>query len=104
MNAQAEGFGLVIPMPRSAFSHLGKVVYIDERGVVRSVGSLFDDVHFKNLVDQSSQTLDRTTTELHLPSVTVAFTTGGMEVNPLTEEENSAYVIPRVRGTKANNW
>jgi hypothetical protein len=103
MNAKAEGFGLVIPMPRSAFSHLGKVVYIDKRGVVRSVGSLFDDVHFKNLVGQSSQTLDRTTTEFHLSSVTVAFTTGGMEVNPLTEEENSVYVIPH-RRSKANNW
>lgn len=94
MNAQSEGFGSVVLHPRTLHSQLGNVVFIEERGVIRSLGSLFDDDDFKNLVHKSSHNLDRTSTEDKFPWVAVAFTTGGMEVKPLTEEECSAYVTP----------
>jgi hypothetical protein len=93
MNAVAHGFGFVIPTPRSISRQLGNVVYIDEGGVVRKVGCIFDDGHFKNLVNQSDTPLDRTTTEEeHLPT-TAAFATGSMDVKPLTEGDYSTYLF-----------
>lgn len=77
-------------MPRFV-SQLGNVVYIDDAGVVCEIGSLFDDGHFKSVVNQSDTTPDRTTTEERCPSLTVAFTTGSMEVKPLTEDDYSKY-------------
>lgn len=92
MDAIAKGFGLIVPMPRYSDSQLGKVVYIDEGGVVRSIGSVFDDSHFQKLLGVSSTPLDHVINEENHPSLTVAFTTGSMEIKPLSEEECSAYV------------
>jgi hypothetical protein len=91
MDAGQKGFGLVVPMPRSADDYLGKVVYIDEGGVVRSVGRIFDDVYFQSLADQQTVSLDRTTSdEQQNPSLVAAFATGCMEIAPMTKEELSA--------------
>lgn len=89
MDARDIGFGYIITMPRFFSSHLGKVVYIDNQGVVRSMGKLSDDVHFKMLVDESKSILEFTSTIEEHPSLTVALTTGCVEVKPLTEEEFS---------------
>jgi hypothetical protein len=95
MNAREAGFGYVIPMPRFFSSQLGDVVYIDEEGVLRTTGSMFDDTYFKRLVDQSPHTMDHTNTVEEHPSMTVAFTTGCVDVKPLSEEESSRYLIWR---------
>ena len=90
MDAREHGYGMVVPMPRSLYSQLGNIVHVDQDGIARSYGTLFDDLHFKNLVKQSKYTVDRTTTVEQHPSVLVALTTSTMEVTPLTKEERSA--------------
>jgi hypothetical protein len=87
MDAGNEGYGYVVPMPRLIPGHLGNVVYIDDQGVVRSMGKLVDDSYFKHLLEQSQERTEvKTIVEEHA-SLTVAFTTGCMEVKSLTEEE-----------------
>lgn len=90
MDANAKGYGFVVAMPRFLFSHLGNVVYIDQGGVVRDVGSIFGDDYFKCLASQSTFHLDRTTTEESHPSTLVAFTTGCIDIKPLVDSELSA--------------
>jgi hypothetical protein len=92
MNALAYGFGYVIPTPRSTSSQLGNVVYIDDGGVVCEVGSIFDDGHFKNLLNQNSTPPDRTTTEVEYLSTTAVFATGSIDVVSLNEAEYSTCV------------
>lgn len=93
MNAQEAGFGHVIPWPRFLLIKLGDIVSIDEEGVLRTMGSMFDDTHFKMLEDQSPHTMDRSSTVEEHPAMTVAFTTGCVDVKPLSEEEASRYLI-----------
>lgn len=93
MNAFANGFGFIVPMPRTSDFRLGSVVYIDEQGVVRWVGHIFDDEHFKSLAHQNAVVLNNSTTEERYPSRTVTFTTGSMSVQPLPEEELSRQVL-----------
>jgi hypothetical protein len=89
MDARKHGYGMIVPVPRYLHSQLGNVVHVDVDGIARSYGTLFDDLHFKNLVKQSKYTVDRTTTEERYPSILVALTTSAMGVKPLTEEERS---------------
>jgi hypothetical protein len=95
MNARENGFGLVVSMPRY-FTQLGDVIYVDEDGVIRLMGNLFDDVYFNDLVKQSVHTLDRTVTEEEHPRLTVALGTGCPEIKPLAEEEYAAY-LPKLK-------
>lgn len=90
MDARNEGYGYVVPMPRFGSSYLGEVVYIDDQGVVRSMGKLADDSYFKTLLEQSRGRKEVTTIVEEHPSLTVAFTTGCIEVKSLTEEEVAA--------------
>jgi hypothetical protein len=92
MNAHDHGYGFVVPTPGFSSSQLGTVVYIDEGGVIREIGNIFDDGHFKTLVNRSDSPLNRTTTAEEYLSVAAAFTTGSMDVRALTEEELSTYV------------
>jgi hypothetical protein len=87
MDATIDGNGYVVPMPRFISSHLGKVVFIDEQGVVRTMGRIMNDSFFQNLLQQSQATKEVTTVVDDHPSLTVAFTTGCIEVKSLTEEE-----------------
>lgn len=89
MDARGAGFGYVVPMPRCLSSYLGHIVYLDDEGVVRSTGSIFDDAYFNQLVEDSQDSLDRTTTLEEYPSRTVGFTTGCVDVSPLAEEDVS---------------
>lgn len=87
MDAREAGFGYVVPMPRCLSSYLGHIIYMDDEGVVRSTGSVFDDIYFKQLVEDSRDNLDRTTTEEEYPYMTVGFTTGCVNVSPMAEED-----------------
>jgi hypothetical protein len=90
MDAGEVGFGLVIPTPRFFFPHLGTIVYLDEQGVVRTVGRLLDDAHFQKLAEKFNHPLEQTTsTEDGHPGLTVALTTYGIGVSPLTKDECS---------------
>jgi hypothetical protein len=89
MNAVANGFGFIVPTPRTNDFRLGSIVYIDEQGFVRWVGNIFDDDHFKILARQNAIVLNNATTEERHPSCIVAFTTGSMNVQPLPEEDIS---------------
>ena len=60
MDAGETGIGYVVPMPRFLHSHIGDVAYIDEDGVVRTTGNVFEDAHFKELLACSQSALDRT--------------------------------------------
>ena len=92
MNAHGLGYGFVVPTPGYPHSQLGNVIYIDDGGVIREIGSIFEDDHFKTLVDQSHIPLNRTTeTEEHLSTV-AAFSTGSIEIRALVEGEYSTYV------------
>jgi hypothetical protein len=87
MDATLDGYGYVVPMPRFNSSHLGKVVYIDDQGVVRTMGRIVNDSFFKKLLEQSQATKEVTTVVDDHPSLTAAFTTGCVEVKSLTEDE-----------------
>jgi hypothetical protein len=89
MDAQSQGFGFVVPRPSFFASQLGNIVYIKEQGVLYTTGNMFEDAHFKNLAEQSAYTIDRTRCSEDHPFMTVAFTTGCVDVKPLTEEELS---------------
>ena len=89
MNAVAKGFGFIVPTPRINSFRLGSIVYIDERGVIRWVGNIFDDDHFKSLLKQNAIVSDPSTSEERHPLRTMAFTTGSMRVQPLPEEDLS---------------
>lgn len=89
MDARNEGYGYVVTMPRFISSHLGKVVYIDGQGVVRSMGKLAEDTYFKELAEQSQVTTEVATITEERRCLTVAFTTGCVEVKSLTQEEVS---------------
>jgi hypothetical protein len=91
MDAREKGFGLAVSSPRY-FTELGDVVYVDDNGVIRSMGNLFDDTYFNQLIEQGAHTLDRTATEDEHPRLTVALGTGCPEIKPLAEEEYAAYV------------
>lgn len=87
MDARDQGYGYAIPMPGFDESHLGEVIYIDELGFVRTMGKLSDDGHYRHLADQVQGTSEWTTTIEGHHALTVAFTTGCIEVRPLTEKE-----------------
>lgn len=88
MNAFEHGFGYIVPMPRFWDSQLGSIVYIDDGGVVKWVGDIFEDGHFKTLVHGDIATLKTSTEERH-PSLTAAFTVGSMEVKSIPKEQYS---------------
>ena len=88
MDAHEKGFGLVIPTPSYSGSQLGNIVYIDDGGDCQAVGNIFEDEYFKIL----NQDEDRITIEEERLSTTAAFTTGCMNVKPLSEAEYSMYV------------
>lgn len=109
MNAASNGFGIIVPMPRCLYSLLGAIVHIDDAGVVRVVGSISDDLHFKSLLTRRGLpgTLDDTTEEQHV-RLTAVFVTGSMDVRPLTKEEASTYslicgIILRIRALVIDN-
>jgi len=90
MDARGVGFGYVVPMPRSTWNPLGHVVFIDdEDGVVTTTGALADDKHFQALMKEAEHSMDFSSTTEELPYRPVAFTTGCVEVRPLTESELS---------------
>lgn len=91
MDARKNGFGFVIPMPHPFYSQLGNVVCFDQQGVLRSMGNIFEDDYFMNLVRHSTGTINQTPSEDGHESLTVAFTTGGMEVKSLGLDECSKY-------------
>ena len=75
-------------------------MYIDDGGVVREIGSIFDDDCFKSLADHSnSPEHPATETEEHLSTV-AAFSTGCIEIRALVEEEYSTYVRTRWNADK----
>jgi hypothetical protein len=100
MDAREKGFGMVVPMPR-LLTQLGDVVYVDKEGVIRSMGNVFDDAYFEQLIEQGSHTLDCTAIEEEHPCLTVALGTGCRKIKPLASEESAAYL--RTLNT-ANNW
>lgn len=87
MDAREAGFGYVVPIPGAFGSHLADIVYIDEQGALQTTGNLFDDAHFKKLMDGSSDTRDNSHALEKHTFRTVAFTTGCVDVKPLSEEE-----------------
>jgi hypothetical protein len=89
MDAQGTGIGYVVPMPRFLHSHIGDVAYIDEDGVVRATGNVFEDAYFKELLACSQSALDRTDITQEYAAHTYAFTTGCVEVKPMTDDECS---------------
>lgn len=89
MDARTAGYGYAIPMPRFPPSNLGDLVFFDEQGVVRTMGILFDDGHFKRLLEDSQQALDFQSTSVVHPSLTVALAAGCIGVKPLSPEECS---------------
>jgi hypothetical protein len=94
MDARGAGFGYLIPMPRFFNSRLGDVTFIDEQGTLRTTGNVFDDAHFKKLVHDAAADLDRSSVQVvepH-PSMTVAVTSGCVEVKALSEEELSQWL------------
>ena len=95
MNAREARFGYVIPRPWLSDSHLGDIAHIDKDGVLRTKGSIFDDTDFKTLVAQSPYTMDRTPIVEEHPSMMVAFTTGCVDVKPLSDEECSRRLVLR---------
>ena len=92
MDAHDHGYGFVVPTPGFLSSQLGTVVYVDDGGVMREIGRIFDDAHFKTLVNRSDTPLERTTTVDGYLKTVAAFTTGCMDVRALTEEELSTYI------------
>jgi hypothetical protein len=93
MNAQAAGYGYALPMPRFPASHLGKLMFLDDQGVVRTVGKLSDDANFKRLCEEAEEAIDFKSTGISHPSTTVALVSGCIEVKPLTSEECSTYLL-----------
>jgi len=92
MNATANGFGLLIPLPSCDGSQLGTIIYIDELGTASVVGNIFDDGHFKALANQQGATLDKSTIEETHKGLTAAFTTGSLDVQPLPADEEEMWV------------
>jgi len=88
MNAVKNGFGYVVPMPYCFQSQLGGIVYIGEDGVVEWVGYLFDDGHFQSLANTAGIPLEISSTEEPHPGLSVAFATGSIDVEPLSEEDS----------------
>lgn len=93
MDAREAGLGYVVPMPRFFSCHIGDIVYIDEDGVVRTTGSVFEDGYFKELLEGSQTPEDRTNSVQEYPSRTYAFATGCVQVKALTDEECAGYII-----------
>ena len=97
MNAYGHGYGLVVPTQRFSSRQLGNVVYIDDGGVVREVGRIFDDPHFKTIMEQNNSTGDRATIEEEYPSTAIVFSMGSIDVRLLTPEECSVYIPSLLR-------
>jgi hypothetical protein len=89
MDARKAGYGYLVPIPRYTSSHLGHVVYIDDEGVVQSVGRLADDEYF-NMLPGSGEVPNASASSEEYPGLTVAFTTGCLEVKTLTKREVAA--------------
>jgi hypothetical protein len=89
MDAREKGFGLVIPLPFTATSQLGNIVYIDDEGIVEPIGNIF-----KESLDGVSDgpmapcglTKDSRTTYKHF-NTSVTITTLGLQGEALTKEE-----------------
>jgi len=92
MDAVETGFGHVVPSPSFHGDLLGGIVFINEGGSLTGVGNIFNDGHFKRLAEENNIVLDKTTTEEQYPSLTAAFTTGGLLVQPLDDEDYKKYV------------
>ena len=90
MDAHVHGFELVFRWPTVFKSLIGRCIYVDDQGHVATAGNIINDEHFKQLLAQNNPELDptSTTTEQH-QNLTVAFTTGSMQVRALTEAECS---------------
>lgn len=89
MDAREVGFGYALPMPRFTWNPLGHVVFIDEDGVATTSGALADDEHFQALMEEAQQLRDFSSTTEELPYRSVAFTTGCIDISPLSESELS---------------
>jgi hypothetical protein len=89
MDAREVGFGYALPMPRFTWNPLGHVVFIDEDGVATTSGALADDEHFQALMEKAQHLRDCSSTTEELPYRSVTFTTGCIDIRPLTELELS---------------
>ena len=93
MDARWAGYGFPIPMPRFPPSHLGKLMFFDEQGVARTMGKLSEDTYFTSLLEDFQPGAEFTSTSVQHPARTVAFTTGCIEVKPLTQQEVCKFII-----------
>jgi hypothetical protein len=94
MDARDKGFGLVIPLPFTATSQLGNVVYIDDEGIVEPIGNILKESSSGfSEVQQSpcGSTNDPPTKQNHF-NATVAITTAGLHADPLTKKDCERYV------------
>jgi hypothetical protein len=96
MDAREVGFGYALPMPRFTWNPIGHVVFIDKDGVATTSGALADDEHFQALMKKAEHSVDFSSTTEKLPYRPVAFTTGCVDVRPLTESELSGQETPLV--------
>jgi hypothetical protein len=89
MDAREKGFGLVIPLPFTATSQLGNIVYIDDEGIVESIGNIFkeslDGVSESSLAP-CGLARDSQRTCKHI-NASVAITTFGLQGEALTKED-----------------
>jgi hypothetical protein len=90
MDAREKGFGLVIPLPFTATSQLGNIVYIDDEGIVEPIGNIFkeslDGVSESSLAPCGLALKDSRTTCKHI-NTSVAITSLGLQGEALTKEE-----------------
>ena len=96
MDATEFDFGYVLLMPRFAWNPLGHIVFVNEEGVATTTGALADDEHFQALMEEAGHSMDFSSTTEELAYRPVAFTTGCVDVRPLTEQELSTQETPPV--------
>jgi hypothetical protein len=94
MDARDKGFGLVIPLPFTATSQLGNIVYIDDEGIVEPIGNILKESSSGFSEAQLSPcglANDPPTKRNHF-NTAVAITTLGLQADPLTKKDCERYV------------
>lgn len=93
MDARDKGFGIVIPLPFTATSQLGNIVYIDDEGIVEPIGSIFKE-SLNRVSETSLAGADLTKepgTTCKRINASVAVTTPGLQGELLTKDECERY-------------
>jgi hypothetical protein len=94
MDARDKGFGLVIPLPFTATSQLGNIVYIDDEGIVEPIGNILKELStgFSEALQSPCDLTNDPPTKRNHFNTAVAITTLGLEADPLTKKDCEGYV------------